>query len=366
MGAMKLLPALIAALLLTVLPVLSACGGDDDDDDDDGDAGPAATIRVNSAGDSAEPDGELTLREAMMLAVGLAALDALSEEERGQVEGMPGAESADLITFDSSLEDEVTIELESGLPVLSTGDDTVQGRPASGEAPRPVIDGSTAEFRCFEISSSNNALLGLELTGCRTALLIGQAAEQNRIGGPGPGQGNVISGNTVGIELSGRDNKIQGNFIGTDRTGTEELGNEFEGIWITPLGRENTIGGPGEGEGNVISGNPLFGISIDGAGSNVIQGNIIGLDVTAASAIANRYGINVQAGAKDNLIGGDSAEEGNTIAGNEAGILFRGVGTTGNTVRHNTFQVFDIRNSANVFEEPDATGNVIEDNDPAE
>ena len=361
MGALSRL--LTLALLALAALALAGCG---DDDSEDGDL-ETATLLVNSTADTAAADGELTLREAILLATGAMATADLDETELGQIDGTPGRETADTIQFDASLGEGPTIELAEALPALDAGNDTIDGRRAGGgEAPRPVLDGSAGVFRCIEITSSNNAILGIELTNCRTALLINQSAEMNRIGGPGAGEGNVISGNVVGVELRGRENVLQGNFIGTDRSGTEPLPNEFEGIWITPVARKNMIGGPNEGEGNVISGNPLFGISIDAAIGNVVQGNIIGLDVSATKAIENRFGVNIQAGATDNVIGGSEAGEGNTIAANETGVLIRGATTTDNTVRGNLFRVADIVNSVDVFEEADVSGNVIEDNEPPE
>jgi parallel beta-helix repeat protein len=69
-------------------------------------------------------------------------------------------------------------------------------------------------------------------------------------------QGNLISGNSDGIEL-GDTNRTQiiGNLIGTDRTGAANLGNSGDGIWIGNAGCPlNTI------EGNTIAYNKQDGI----------------------------------------------------------------------------------------------------------
>ncbi|MCH7483980.1 MAG: right-handed parallel beta-helix repeat-containing protein [Chloroflexi bacterium] len=340
--------------------ILAACGNGSGND--------SPTLLVNSLADTDERDGTLTLREALLVATGQISLADLDDAELAQVDGAAGPQSDDVIRLDEALSAGATIALESSLPVLSSGGDTIDGRPVGGEeAPGLVIDGSAGAFTCLRIDSSRNAVLGVEFTACRTAILLGQQAAENRIGGSGPGEGNVISGNVVGIELRGRMNLIQGNYIGIDRSGEQADGNDFEGIWITPLGKSNTIGGPNPGEGNVISGNPLFGISIDGAFGNVVQGNVIGLNASATVAVGNRYGINIQAGATENIIGGDAPEEANVITGNNTGVLLRDPGTSGNTVRGNRFVVTargdEVTNAADIFQEASASGNVVEDNE---
>ena len=118
-------------------------------------------------------------------------------------------------------------------------------------------------------------------------------------------------------------NRVQGNFIGTDVSGTIALGNGT-GVFIqasfTAGPKKNIIGGPAPGEGNVISGNTR-GVFIEdddlvGTIGNLIQGNLIGTDVSGTSALGNvTYGVEVR-GASDNTIGGNSAGEGNIIANN--------------------------------------------------
>lgn len=146
---------------------------------------------------------------------------------------------------------------------------------------------------------------------------------QNIIGGVG--QGNVVSGNLDnGIVLAGTvatDNVVQGNFIGTDPAGTAPFGNSSNGLMIAS-GQDNLIGGPATGEGNLISGNSFTGIYISGsyAGGSIIQGNKIGTDITGAVALANGpagYGVGgIRLFAADTLIGGTVAGAGNLISGN--------------------------------------------------
>jgi hypothetical protein len=75
---------------------------------------------------------------------------------------------------------------------------------------------------------------------------------------------------------------IQGNLIGTDATGTLPLGNAFFGAQFGGVfldGATNTvIGGPNPGEGNVIAFNASNGVTVYGFGTetgNTIRGNSI-------------------------------------------------------------------------------------------
>ncbi len=89
------------------------------------------------------------------------------------------------------------------------------------------------------------------------------------------------------------------------------------------------------------------GIFITGGGSddNIVQGNYIGTDAAGTTALGNLDdGISIMAGAKNNIIGGTSAAEGNVIAdagagnilpSNHDGIYLEGVGTSGNIIQGN-------------------------------
>jgi hypothetical protein len=89
------------------------------------------------------------------------------------------------------------------------------------------------------------------------------AARFNSIGGRG--EGNLISGNGLGIylfknpvfDIPDTSNEIKGNIIGLDISGTKALGNET-GIKVEG-GRGDWIGGIHPGENNVISGNNAVG-----------------------------------------------------------------------------------------------------------
>jgi hypothetical protein len=108
-------------------------------------------------------------------------------------------------------------------------------------------------------------------------------------GGGGSGTGgpivimkNVISGG--GGVATGEISRVEirGNFIGTDVTGTFAVPNNGNGIAVL---FDAQIGGPDPGDGNLISGNLGSGVFV-GAGAS-IQRNLIGTDVSGLHPIGN-------------------------------------------------------------------------------
>jgi hypothetical protein len=157
-------------------------------------------------------------------------------------------------------------------------------------------------------------------------------ADRMVVGGPDPGDRNVISGNTIdGISFGSNsiEHVIQGNFIGTDVTGTHDLGNGMDGIFA--VGGFHTI------SGNLISGNGSSGMAIAGP-SCLIQGNFIGTDVTGTQPLGNGInGIFLFSDAADTLIGGTAPGAGNTIAFNgHRGIWIDLLPATRNAIRRNS------------------------------
>lgn len=149
------------------------------------------------------------------------------------------------------------------------------------------------------------------------------------------GEGNVVSGNLVGIELAATANgtSIAGNFIGTDAAGTTAIGNTVAGI--RALGTNAQIGASGDGAGNLISGNAV-GVIISAETSFAkIQHNRIGTNLDGTGAIANGVGVRV-VDSTDALVGGTGASEGNVIAGNAThGVVVEGDASFGNTIAGN-------------------------------
>ncbi|HET6384881.1 MAG TPA: right-handed parallel beta-helix repeat-containing protein, partial [Armatimonadota bacterium] len=156
-------------------------------------------------------------------------------------------------------------------------------------------------------------------------------------------KGLVINGfSGSGIELFGphtSENRVEGCFIGTDPTGDRGDGNRSHGIDIALGANHNAIGGTAPGAGNVVSGNGDRGVKLFGAGAddNVVEGNIIGANAAGDAAVMNgKNGVDIDGGAKNNIIGGAAPGARNIISGNgERGVLIASPGTNSNSVAGN-------------------------------
>jgi titin len=148
---------------------------------------------------------------------------------------------------------------------------------------------------------------------------------------------NLISGNAMGgIGLTASNSNIfKGNKIGTDRTGMFKVPNNY-GIAIDNSS-SNTVGGNSSATRNIISGNISAGIVINGTVSsgNIITGNFIGTNIIGTDSVPNDNGI-ILAGCNTTTIGGSTSNLRNVISGNYlAGIVMNGTGTRFNTIKGN-------------------------------
>ena len=180
-------------------------------------------------------------------------------------------------------------------------------------------------------------------------------SSRNRIGGPEPGQRNLISANTgYNVEVSGfvtqedpGDNVVQGNLLGTDVTGTRLMSFPPRGDsgLIFPLNSlhietavRTQVGGTDHDPWacnracNLIAGgSEIAGIS----GGTVVEGNFIGTTLAGAAAATDNTdprtfgldGVGFSGRASDGLdgppirIGGAAPGAGNLISGNgDAGV----------------------------------------------
>lgn len=203
--------------------------------------------------------------------------------------------------------------------VCISGDETMSNT-VQGNYVGTTLDGTAA---------LPNHLHGVELTN---------GAHDNFIGGDAAGQGNLLSGNlNHGLVISegAHQNTVWGNLIGPDATGTHSLGNQpWGGIDIAEGAHHNQIGGPGSGQGNLVSGNQTDGIALfhTTAGRttphNAVVGNRIGLTLSGDEPLSN---------GEHGILNGDRATytqiQSNTVAYHDYGVI---VGTcTGNTISRN-------------------------------
>ncbi len=239
--------------------------------------------------------------------------------DKGGTEGNP-----------SPIRDQVTIFSSSGNCV--GGPTPQEGNLIAG------VPGSNAAVHVLGDSATNNLIqnnfIGTNKAGERVIVLGVGAGELVWIDGGNENKilDNLISGalsapfaspgfrgGEPGIRLNGNNNLVQGNLIGTDITGQKALGN---GVGILVQGNHNTIGGPGPGQKNTISGNDKAGIVIEGgdgkdrATNTKVLGNHIGTNPEGSAAVPNLAEGVLVARADSNQIGGLGPGEGNLISGN--------------------------------------------------
>jgi hypothetical protein len=209
---------------------------------------------------------------------------------------------ADLIHFSISGSGVHTIALLSPLPNI-VSQVTIDGYTQSGSSVNTSLLG-------------NNALILIEINGNSAGIGISGlsliAGSDNSIV-----RGLVINNfSTHGILVNGASNiLISGCFIGTDASGMIDLGNGDAGIHIIGGANNNIIGGTTANARNIISGNNINGILLNGTSNNTIQGNYIGVDVSSVGNMGNMFtGIVLENNSDNNLIGGTVANAGNIIA----------------------------------------------------
>ena len=193
---------------------------------------------------------------------------------------------------------------------------------------RNLISGNVGEGVFCQLGAGNTVqgnLIGTDVTGTlalgNTDRGVVTTALNTLIGGTTVDARNVISANNRGVDLNGgSSDTVQGNFIGTDITGTIALGNPNAGLNLNGGVSGNLIGGlattPGTPPGNLISGNAgNYGVIVGNAASgNLIQGNIIGADITGTQSLGNLGGIQING--PGNTVGGTASDAGNIIAFN--------------------------------------------------
>ncbi|MDA1250804.1 MAG: DUF4347 domain-containing protein [Planctomycetota bacterium] len=238
------------------------------------------------------------------------------------------------------------VNTNQGIRILGANN-TIGGTSA---ADRNVISGNNSGVYITGAGATGNVVAGnyigtnaagtTSISNGGSGIWIDNNANDNTVGGATAAHGNVISGNTnSGVRIDDADGTtIQHNRIGTNADGTAAIGNGQQGVRLANAGN-TTIGG--SGTGNLISGNVQDAIFVTGAASTnlVIQGNLIGPDVTGTSGIGGggASAIRIHTGVTGALIGGTNTGEGNMIAFNSnRGIGLASGAGTGNSILGNT------------------------------
>ncbi|HNB51422.1 MAG TPA: right-handed parallel beta-helix repeat-containing protein, partial [Anaerolineales bacterium] len=206
----------------------------------------------------------------------------------------------------------------------------IQGSGSTGN----VVAGNFIGVRADGMEWLGNGFAGVSLQG---------GAADNLIGGTTAGARNIISGNqSNGIYLSDSGttgNQILGNYVGTNVGGTAAIWQRFHGISITQGASGNFIGNGTEAGRNVLSGNEMAGVSIEGSTTtdNTVQGNYLGTNPTGTASVGNGLdGLLLQGETNGNLIGGNRlAGEGNLLSGNLNHGLVITTGAHDNTIQGN-------------------------------
>ena len=159
-------------------------------------------------------------------------------------------------------------------------------------------------------------------------------ANGNTIGGSTAAHGNVISGNGSGeggVYITGTTtsgNIVRNNFVGVNETGTAAIANNLHGVWVNEAPNTQILD-------NLISGNDVHGVYIYGAGATGTQvlRNSIGTNAAESATIANGFdGIRLEGSSSGTVVG--SPGNGNVVGGNaDHGVNLNS--SSGNTIQAN-------------------------------
>ncbi|MBA3622638.1 MAG: hypothetical protein H0W51_10035, partial [Euzebyales bacterium] len=231
----------------------------------------------------------------------------------------------------------------SGIVNREAASDTRIGGTAPAQ--RNVISGNAyTGIHTYDAGTSDlviqGNIIGLSPTGGQIGPNRGHGFDANAgvngvvLGGTGPGERNVLSGNARGgVELSHgtgvTNNRIIGNYIGTDVTGnaiTSYTGNGTHGIRLEDRVSYNTI------SENVFGGNVGSATKFDYVYHNTFKHNRVGIGVNGGVIPNTEYGLLLTRDAAWNTVG-----PGNIISNETAGVSLTSIaGTDFNTITQNS------------------------------
>ncbi len=307
-------------------------------------------------------------------------LDLGPDSLRAAITSANAAAGPDTIVFDIPLElaDPVSgvfvIPVASALPEI-TDTVTIDGSTQNGFGGNPVVELSGSlvgpAVSGLRISATDSTIRGLAITGFTANGVRIQTGGGNTIAGCNIGlstRGDLSAGNgSVGIEIVNAPNTVIGGESGNDRniisgngaqgvrvrgtasTGTRILGNviglSVPGTATVPNGQQGVlveesggalIGGANLAQRNIIAGNTLSGVHIQGARDAQILGNLVGLATSGSESISNGGAGILLEDAVDCRVGGTISGQGNTVAGSGLdAVAIVGSNATGNRVEGN-------------------------------
>ena len=229
------------------------------------------------------------------------------------------------ITFDPDIfpaDHPATIALRSDLPPIDRDFITIDASNAG-----VILDGNNQVERGLDIYGRYAVVMGLQIRNFNySGIMSGGAYAQiggNRNVGSGPvGQGNQVGLSNLAIGVEGCHSVVQGNLVGVDVTGTQAEEN-WAGIFVMGNGHDTLVGGAEPGEGNVVCASTRGNITSWSDRVRIV-GNIVGLDITGTMALAPEtpYGVFIEMEAVNNTVGGTTPQERNVISGVQTGIIF--------------------------------------------
>jgi len=369
-----------------------------------------STYFVTNAGDSAQP-GSGSLRRAIMDANSSAGPNVIKFNlvtTPGQTAPPEIQPFAVLPSFNKAITIDGTTEPKWGQIQLDGG--------FAGDVAGLTLAHASCHVRgliltnwnqALDVTANNNEidhnLIGLDTFGTAAANQDGvyiDSVSGNMV------HDNMISGNTVGVDVEGsgaNQNTINNNKIGTDAGGTAAVpnvlgvniqggaknkilqntisGNTSDGVRLAFTTTQNTVEdnnigtdagatmalpngtgvelqqGPSANliQSNVISGNAEEGIVLLGANGNQFIGNFIGVDKTFLHKLPNKLGVSIIAQSSGNLL------QNNVILFNtQYGVRMIENGTSNNILKGNSIAYSD----EGVFVGDQASGNTIGGTDP--
>ncbi len=231
--------------------------------------------------------------------------------------------------------------LSNGVGIAIFGGSTANTIGTTNSGAGNVISGNaTAGISISDPGTSQNLVVG-NFIGTNTSGAVALANADGIVDESGGNtiRGDVVSGNSsIGIFLEdATSDLVTGNMIGIDTTGSVAVGGQSAGgVVILDPSASNTIGGTTAAARNIISGNAGYGVETSGASSNVIEGNYIGTDATGSVAVGNQKGVVILLNSGSNTVGGTVAGARNVISGNTSdGVDVEGTGTQLNLVAGN-------------------------------
>jgi len=185
---------------------------------------------------------------------------------------------------------------------------------------------------CLAVHGDGNLLDGITASACDTGVSlegVGNTVRGAEIFDTGYTGISIASDDALGLSAIG--NRVISSVIGTDRRGRRSRSEQPVAVVI--VGRGNTLGGPNPGDGNVLAGSLENEVLIHGP-SNVVEGNLIRVNAAGNRPLLNPKatgpGILIEVGGRMNLIRdnvvadaitvSDPGSDYNSIVGNLVGV----------------------------------------------